>query len=446
VATNDKSRFIAALHRLPKTFTIRKVRFHQKMSTMNHKSVRLAQMLLPAAFVLWLMVAMPVTTQATTAIRHVALTDTSTGLIDYRERSFGDGKTNTFTLASKVFLPLTFQAHPQGKTTLAAGGEHTCSLTSGGGVKCWGKNYENELGDGTWIDRNKPVDVIGLHNGVLSIAAGRNINYVLTADGGTKTWGDGAESVVTDVFGLPREIIKVDGRFFYACAITQTGGVKCWGNNLTGPVDIVGLNNGVIDIATEGYMEGCGLTCWYVVNHSCAALGSGGVKCWGEDNVVPGTSGDRHTPMEVTGLQGSASALATGWNDVCALLTSGAVTCWDAITPPGIVPGLDPGITAITSGGSHYCVLTTNGGVKCWGSNYGGQLGDGSYTYSEVPVNVVGLSSGVTEIAAGDFHTCARLGTFGSIKCWGYNSSGQLGNGTFVSSTIPVDVIGLITP
>ena len=94
----------------------------------------------------------------------------------------------------------------------------------------------------------------------------------------------------------------------------------------------------------------------------------------------------------------------------------------------------------ISAGSSHTCGLTQAGGVKCWGSNSGGKLGDGSNNSSSTAVDVVGLSSGVIAISAGQSHTCA-LTQAGGVKCWGYNVNGQLGDGTIYRYT-PVNVIG----
>ena len=101
-----------------------------------------------------------------------------------------------------------------------------------------------------------------------------------------------------------------------------------------------------------------------------------------------------------------------------------------------------PGFAKIAAGDSHTCALTLGGGVKCWGANWGGQLGDGTTTNRGVPVNVNGLTSGVTALVTGYDHTCALTRT-GGVKCWGANWDGQLGNGTTTNRGVPVDVNGL---
>src|SRR5207245_2081803 len=124
--------------------------------------------------------------------------------------------------------------------------------------------------------------------------------------------------------------------------------------------------------------------------------------------------------------------------------SSGPQTCSGipCSTIPVDVTGLSSGVAAVAAGGYHTCARTTAGGLKCWGSNSNGQLGDGTTTNRTTPVDVSGLSSGVTAVAGGCFQTCA-VTTAGGLQCWGRNDHGQLGDGTTTQRLTPVDVTGL---
>jgi len=139
---------------------------------------------------------------------------------------------------------------------------------------------------------------------------------------------------------------------------------------------------------------------------------------------------------------------------------SGRVRCWgrgdagqlgNGATPAvqkepvEVLAGSSPleGVGALAAGWAHTCALTGAGGVKCWGSNASGQLGDGTGTGRSTAVDVVGLASGVTGITAGFDHTCALVGSSpATLKCWGANDQGQLGDGTRDNRSSPVTIAG----
>jgi len=365
-----------------------------------------------------------------------------------------------------VMNPLEAQPPLLNIAAIVAGGWHTCALTVGGGVKCWGNNGDGQLGDGTTTTHLTPVNVSGLASGVRGIRAGVGHTCARTAGGGVKCWGRNdygqlGEGTTTsrltpvDVSGLASGVSGFTAGGYHTCARTSGGGVKCWGRNdygqlgdgtttnRTTPVDVSGLASGISAIAA-GY--------W----HTCALTAGGGVKCWGGNwwgQLGDGTTNNRRTPVDVSGLANGVSAIAAGHWHTCALTAGGGVKCWglngdgqlgDGTTnnrrTPVDVSGLANGVSAIAAGGGHTCALTSEGGVKCWGRNDYGQLGDGTTVRRLTPVSVSGLASGVSAITAGEDHTCA-LTAVGGVKCWGWNIFGQLGDGTTTDRHMPVDVV-----
>lgn len=378
------------------------------------------------------------------------------------EGELGDGTTTNHITAADV-TGLT-----SGVGAIDAGFNHICALTTGGGVKCWGRNSQNQMGDGTTIQRNTAVDVKGLSL-VPMLAVSYEHSCILTSAGGAKCWGDNSNGQLgdgttatrttpVDVSGLTSGVAAVgEGGGFHSCALTSAGGVKCWGRNAAGqlgdstttaqltPVDVTGLTTGVAAIALG----------W---QHSCALTTTGGVKCWGENIFGPvgdGTTTNRTSPVDVTGLTSGVIAIAAGAQHTCALTSGGGIKCWgdngqghlgDGTTTqqntPVDVTGLTSGVAAITADHVYTCALTSAGGMKCWGYNFYGQLGDGTTTSRSTPVDVVGLTSGVTAIEAGTYHACA-VTSGGGMKCWGNNGTGRLGDGTTTNRLTATDVSGL---
>jgi alpha-tubulin suppressor-like RCC1 family protein len=189
---------------------------------------------------------------------------------------------------------------------------------------------------------------------------------------------------------------------------------------------------------------------------SCAITPSGGVKCWGyglNGELGNGLTVSSPTPVQVTGLTSSVVSLAAGYFHMCALMAGGGVKCWGAnangqlgdpsVNPRALTPvnvtGLGGPVVAIAAGHVHTCALTKAGGVKCWGFNSRGQLGNGGEDTYRYPVDVFDLRSGVKAIAASRENTCALTAT-GTVKCWGDNTFVQLGNLAAPRSLVPVDV------
>jgi alpha-tubulin suppressor-like RCC1 family protein len=383
-------------------------------------------------------------------------------------------------------------ASSSGVAVVSAGDTHTCAVTTDGGVKCWGANSYGQLGNGTTTESSTPVDVTGLTSGVAAVSAGGRHTCAVTTGGGVKCWGlndfgqlgnstTADSSTPVDVTGLTGGVAAVSagGGYLaidYTCALTTGGGVKCWGSNNHGqlgnggtsasstPVDVTGLSSGVAAVSAGGAQ-------------ACALTAGGGVKCWGSNSfgqLGNGTTTNSSTPVDVTGLTSGVAAVSAGWGQTCAVTAGGGAKCWGAndygqlgngVAGPEVcgthdcsrtaidVTGLTSGVTAVGVGLQHTCAITTGGGVKCWGDNSYGELGSGEtgpgyclLNYcSRAPLDVTGLNSGVAAVSAGTRRTCGLV-IGNALKCWGFNLSGQLGNGTTVHSDTPADVIGLTGP
>ncbi len=352
-----------------------------------------------------------------------------------------------FASSCKPKVPV---SEPLAVSRIAAGGNQTC-IVDKGKAKCWGENDGGQLGEGTFENRNTPVDVTVLADEISFISVGYKHTCVLTKNGDVMCWGGGWTGRLEGGTDGGYRAVAAGG--FHTCLVTRAGGAQCWGGNaLSGmgndtegdpgtPADVTGLTDGI-----QGISAG--------VEFSCA-IHNGGAICWGLNDagqLGDGTFTSSLDPREVLGLTSGVKAIVAGVFHTCALTAGGEVWCWgenlsgelgdgsyQSSPVPVKVGGLEAGIQAVVVGGSHTCVLTKAGGVKCWGGNAGGQLGDGTTTDRNVPADVSGLTSGVVAIAAGGSHTCAMMSD-GSVKCWGQNEEGQLGNGTNTSSNTPVNV------
>jgi len=128
------------------------------------------------------------------------------------------------------------------------------------------------------------------------------------------------------------------------------------------------------------------------------------------------------------------------WLVMAWLLLSGPTPARAQSAVPASVLGQP--VQQLAAGLEHTCALTAAGAVQCWGWNASGQLGDGSTTNKSTPQPVTGLASGVASISSGANHACA-LTTAGAVQCWGNNGYGQVGNGSTTNQSTPQPVTGL---
>ena len=380
----------------------------------------------------------------------------------------GDGTTSNRT--SPTVVP-----GLAGAIALGSGGRHSCALIAGGTARCWGLNSVGQLGDGTTSNRTSPTAVVGL-SGAVQIAVGAGHTCALLPNGTARCWGFNSNGQLGDSTTTDRALpvtvpgfagavqiaasttVVLDG--MHTCAVLAGGTVRCWGANGSGQIGdtsvtdrlsattVSGLS-GTVEVGSGG-------------NHSCALLADGTVRCWGENSggaLGDGTTTSRPTPAVVSGLTGAVQ-VTVGTAHTCALIADGTVRCWGSNTDgqlgdgttderltPTTVSGLT-GVVQITAGGAHTCALLANG-TRCWGSNGLGQIGDGTVAVRRTSPTIVpaltpvpNIFGGAVQLVAGGGHTCATL-TTGTVRCWGQNSFGQIGDNTTTQRNVPTAVPGL---
>jgi alpha-tubulin suppressor-like RCC1 family protein len=337
-------------------------------------------------------------------------------------------------------------------TSMSAGFMHTCAVSAIGGVTCWGWNAYGQLGDGTTTSSSTPGPVSGRFSDVVAISAGYRDTCAITAEGALYCWGDNSLGQLGDgttmnslvpvpVTGLASGVTAVSTGYDYSCAITTAGAVKCWGSSTMVPFTIPGLTSGVTAVSVG-------------TDHICV-IRFGGALCWGNNfygGLGNGTTTAAFAPVAVSGLTSGVIAISAADASSCAVTTGGRLYCWGYNTSgqlgngtatdsrvPVAVSGMTSGVTAVSvSSSGSTCAVATRGAVYCWGLNASGQLGNGTYANTSVPVPVTGLPNGATSVSLGGSDACALISR-GAVYCWGYNGLGQLGGGAVASSAIPID-------
>lgn len=273
---------------------------------------------------------------------------------------------------------------------------------------------------------------------------------------GTYKNNQGQQVFTLEVNGFTFEATHLAAGANHTCAVSSVGSVMCWGANFEGQLGDGTTTNRLTPVAVQGLGSGVQkLAAGFA--HTCALLGSGGVRCWGWNGggqLGDGSTTRRLTPVTVSGLASGVAQIAAGSTHTCVVTTAGAARCWGANANGELgdgttgnrstsvqVSGLSTGVAQISAGNAHTCVVTTAGAARCWGLGANGQIGDGTSNSRLTPVQVTGLTSGVESIAAGNSHTCVIHN--GGARCWGLNSNGQLGDSTLQKRTSSVQVTGL---
>lgn len=327
---------------------------------------------------------------------------------------------------------------------IQAGLAHTCVLLVDGSLRCWGNNSNGELGRGD-------VENIGDEPGEMPPGA-------------------------VDVGG---EVSDLSVGVEHVCVIVD-GAVRCWGRNQPGTlgyghINNIGDNPGEMppdDVLLGGDVEH--VSAGY--SHTCARLGDGSVRCWGENGAgqlgVGSTEdlGDApgEMPPPAVALGGVPQALSLGSTYSCARMNGGVLRCWGdnwaaalghsypedvgdqpgEMPPPNSVVGASV-VDVSTRGSNSICALVDQGEVRCWGANWYNALGRGNGGAVECQGNLCGagenccvgddpgempplyvdVGGGASCVVMGYYHACAIM-VDGGVRCWGQGGYGRLGNGS----------------
>ena len=303
---------------------------------------------------------------------------------------------------------------------------------------------------------------------VTSIWGGARGTVVKKSDGTVWTWGAnfggklgigmastnlGRVLIPTEVHGpgnsdFLNSVSAIMGGEVHNVALKYDGTVWSWGNNVFGQIGSGTTNDASAPVQTSGLssviaLGGRGY-------HTLAIEGDGSVWGWGWNSageLGDGTTNRTTVPVRVIGLANPA-AVSAGYKFSIALMTNGTVFQWghgrviaNSFNPVQ-VPGLS-NILAISSGWDHALALRSDHTVWTWGQNNYGEIGDGSALNRTNPVQVMTTISAplsnIVAVSGGDWHSSA-LDSSGTIWKWGRNDTGQLGNGTADSSQHPLPV------
>jgi alpha-tubulin suppressor-like RCC1 family protein len=343
---------------------------------------------------------------------------------------------------------------------VGAGEIHSCGVTTAGAAYCWGYNWRGQLGDGTNTDSNVPVAVSGGHN-FTSVSAGGYHSCGLTTDGGAYCWGHNEQgqlgngtntnSNVPVAVSGGHNFTSVSAGDYHACGVTAAGAAYCWGANMWGR-----LGNGTnissnVPVAVSGGHTFASVSAGYW--HNCGVTTAGAAYCWGNNiagelgnGMITGTNA---VPVSVSGGHTFAAVSASEYHHSCGVTTAGVTYCWGSNYYGQLGNGTNTGsnvplavstteaFASVSTGVYYSCGVTMAGAAYCWGINQG-QLGDGTNTQSNVPVAVWGDHT-LVSVSAGSLHNCG-VTTATAAYCWGWNGYGQLGNGTNTDSNVPVAV------
>lgn len=423
----------------------------------------------------------------------------------------GDGTTTDKNYAVTSYTPDFYLGTPpfgqlvyssvHGGAVLASGDNHSCALLevtyvatgpyTAREVRCWGRNDQGQIGDGTTTNRTSMTAVSGGTAGAVAVAAGASHSCLLTYAGVVSCWGlnssgqlgDGTTTNRTTPVSVSLSLpaIAITAGDAHTCALLSDSTVRCWGRNRWTDYSparsgTIGCNDSTTDVFSsptavkDGELSGMptleGVRAIAAGGrHTCALMAAGTVRCWGLNNWGQVAGGDESSdsraadaPVYQTGQPAiTAIAITAGIDHSCAVMANGQVVCWGDDTLGQLGNGThntnfnavqNTSSTALTNvvavyGGSRTtCALQANSNVACWGVNGSYQTGISSYSNQHQAIQVgapsgeTGSLDGIIAVSSGADMSCAFRGN-GTVLCWGGNAYGELAISATSSTAVP---------
>ena len=351
---------------------------------------------------------------------------------------------------------------------VAGGQYHTAVIMNDGSIQTFGRNLNGQLGVGAdTSNKLAPLNVYGITRGAIAVSSGFYHTAVLLTNGTVRTFGGNNNGQLgvndTTTRFTPVTVLNIVNATSVACGNQHTAVLL-----VDGTVRTFGLNtNGQLGISVSGGTRQTPVQVWGISSsataiacgssHAAVLLADGTVKTFGINTYgqlgIDVAGGSRETPVQVLNIT-SATAVACGSSHTAVLLVDGTVRTFGlngngelginvaggTRQTPVQVFGISSSAVAVACGSSHTAVLLANGTVRTFGYNLYGQLGDNTLVTKQTPVQVWTISSSAVAIAGGAYHTAVLLAD-GTVRTFGANNYGQLGDNTTVSKSTPVQVI-----
>lgn len=328
-------------------------------------------------------------------------------------------------------------------------GNRACGITDSGALRCWGEN--------------KPIEDIDVGTSYISISVADIHACGITEVHELKCWGKNSKAIMgagvsesleypPTVLDAPTEYRKVVAGANHACAITQDKKLKCWGANSQKQIQFNTQSYIPILEIQDGTDEFSDVALG--ISHTCSLNQLGQAKCWGANTYMQMGNGlDEETLMDRSEVETTErfSSLVAGALHTCGLRADDKkILCWgfnqygnlgNNVTSNSKVPVESQlnDVVSVGSGGNTTCAINSLGVLFCWGEDTSGQSGQGMMAQSATPLKI---DSGIkySFVDAGIFYHSCGITDQGTLKCWGNNGNGQIGDRTTFTKSFPVEV------